>query len=129
MILEKYPLDVFLKHILPVLLFLFLGFMCLFLRSEDLDHKLRFAILSFVCMLIFHLNNYLKICYLTYFDKFMLINYIALILALGFAVLNFIMSRRLKKTKIDGGVCFAISIIIPVAWFLAQAALAYLTFV
>ena len=93
-----------LKGVFPAVVIVGVGLLALFVRSEHLSHRVAMGTAALLGSVIFHLNLTSAVpptSYLTFADRFMGVNYIALGLALAVTVAMMVVSTRGETARAD----------------------------
>ena len=116
--IQRAPLAAILKTILPAFIIVLVGLLSLFLSPDKIIPRLTLNTGAFTGAVLFHLNmtsSLPPLSYLTLGDRFMLINYLALTLALisTLIAMNYVdKKRQADAEKVHNSVL----VVIPVIW-------------
>lgn len=115
-------LSAMLKVILPAIFLVVVGLLSLILAPDKITNRLTVVTSALVGSVLLHLNltsSIPPVGYLTFADKFMLINYVPLVLALASAVTILWFTDRGQSAR-AGRVHTISGITIPIAWIVLQ---------
>lgn len=102
--LERPFLSAFLKGLLPALLIVLSGFLAMFMGPDKIAPRLTVATSALIASVLFHINQTSAIPpvgYMTFCDRFMLINYLVLLCCLGASILlvNLVDARQEPRAQ------------------------------
>jgi hypothetical protein len=116
------PLAAFLKVMLPGLFLVGIGFLALLLGPERVMQRLTVSTSALVGAMLFHLNligSIPPIGYLTFADRFMIINYVALTLSVASTVILLYLVDK-KRTDKANRLHPLFATTLPALWILLQ---------
>lgn len=90
-------LSSFFTNIFPVLVIMLVGLLSFLMRAESATERLALTSSTLVALILFHLNLNASIPplnYLTYADKFMLVNYLAAALSIGISAILLVLKEN-----------------------------------
>jgi hypothetical protein len=102
--LERPPLSAFLKGLLPALLIVLSGLLSMFMGPDKIAPRLTVATSALIASVLFHINQTSAIPpvgYMTFSDRFMMINYLVLLCCLGASILfmNLVDARQEARAQ------------------------------
>ncbi len=120
--IQRAALSSVLKALLPAFFIMLVGFLGLILGPDKVLQRLTINTGALTAAVLFHLNltsSIPPVGYLTYADKFMVINYVANVLALGSTVWLMFLTER-KKDATAKRVYNSALILTPALWLILQ---------
>lgn len=120
--IKRATLSAVLKSFLPAIAIVITGLLALFISPVDILARLTINTSAFVGSVLFHLNltsSVPPLGYLTYADKFMIVNYLALLTALVATVAVMLLTRAGKEGSV-ARVHTIFLITTPSAWIALQ---------
>ncbi|MDP3063215.1 MAG: hypothetical protein Q8O40_08415 [Chloroflexota bacterium] len=120
--IQRATLSAILKALLPALFIVSVGFLGLILGPDKLLPRLTINTGALTAAVLFHLNltsSIPPVGYLTYADKFMIINYVALLMGLGATVWLMFVTET-KKQEMARRIHRLAGLLTPTVWLSLQ---------